>query len=138
MQPARGAPYAEAVVHKQLDARGPCIGEEVAVVGPGLPDGVDNNVEHAVSAGAHVLWLGAQPQGVDADHGGHPQKTATVSASARSRAAYVDPALAAHRNSTATNCSGGTQGAAAGIAASMRLRFCPAIGAALRAIQPPQ
>jgi putative transposase len=49
-------------VHQQLDARGACIGEEVAVVGAGLADGVDDDVEQTVGAGAHVLRLGTQPQ----------------------------------------------------------------------------
>lgn len=57
-----------AVVHEQLDARGPRIGEEVVVVGTGLTDGVDNDVEQTVGASAHVLRLGAQPQRVDTGH----------------------------------------------------------------------
>ena len=35
VQPPRGAPHAEAVVHQQLDARGARVGEQVAVVGVG-------------------------------------------------------------------------------------------------------
>ena len=67
MQAARGAPDAKAVVHEQLDAGGPGIGKEIAVVRVGSADGVDDDVEQPVGASAHVLRLGAQPQGVDAD-----------------------------------------------------------------------
>jgi hypothetical protein len=85
-----------------------------------------------------------------------PQTTVIVSAIARSSAAHDGTALEAHcnvsrksvlsrsmrmpgcdagtvvrrgsdlANSTGTNCRPGTRGAGAGIAAPMRLRFCPA------------
>ena len=61
MQSPRGAPHAEAVVHQQLDARGPQVGEQVPVVRMRRADGVDDDVEQPVGAGAHVLRLGAQP-----------------------------------------------------------------------------
>ncbi len=43
------------------------LSEQVAMVRMRRADGIDDDVEQAVGAGAHVLRLGAQPQRVDAD-----------------------------------------------------------------------
>ena len=87
VQASGGAPHTKAVMHQQLDATGPGVGKQVAVMGLRLAYSVDHHAEQTVGAGTHVLRLRAQPQRVDTDHA-----RATISASACSNAA-ADGAL---------------------------------------------
>ena len=62
-------PYAQAVVHRQLDAAGPRVGEEIAVMGVCGAEDRDHAGEQCIRAGPPVDGLGGQPQGVDSDSG---------------------------------------------------------------------
>jgi len=55
-------------VHEQLDAGGPHVGKQIAVVRTSTAEGMHDMSHQALSAGTHVQRLGAQPQGVDANH----------------------------------------------------------------------
>ena len=80
-------------MHRQLDARGPRIGEQVAVVGMGGTDPGHHAGQQAVGAGAHVHRRGAQPQLVDAER--HPALAIRVAATARADATgATDPKTA--------------------------------------------
>jgi hypothetical protein len=59
---ARGAPRTEAVVHDQLDADGPRIGEQAAVMGPGTAHGMRDVRHQALGARTHVQGLDAKMQ----------------------------------------------------------------------------
>jgi len=55
-------------VNQKFDSRGPCVGEQVAVMGLGATEDLHHAREQSIGASAHVHRLGSQPQGVDANH----------------------------------------------------------------------
>ena len=54
IEPSCCAPHTEAIVHQHLDARGPSVGEQVAVMGMGAAQRVDHMGEQTLGARAHV------------------------------------------------------------------------------------
>ena len=76
VQASRRAPHAEPVVYQQLDARGPCIGEQVAVMGMSGTEYLHHSREQSIGASAHVDWLDREPQPVDASHRNHSRSHA--------------------------------------------------------------
>ena len=73
-------------MHKHLDACGPGVGKQVAVMGMSTSKRMDRMGQQPLGARAHVYRRRIQPQGVDTDH----RKTS------RSHAAQTTAALTGH------------------------------------------
>jgi len=68
VQPPRGQPHADAVMHEHLQASGAGIGKEIRVVRPGRTEHRDDPRERSFGACAHVQRFHGQPDGLDSDH----------------------------------------------------------------------
>ena len=82
VQPARGQPDADAVMHEYLDTVGALIGKEISRVRMrGAEDGYHSG-QRGIGAGAHVQRRGGQPGSIDADHRSHSRSQAAHEADA--------------------------------------------------------
>ena len=99
VQPTRGAPDAEAIMHQQFDAAGARVGKKVAVVRLRLAEHMHDAREQTLGTGAHVHRLDRQPQGVDADHRSNSRIQAAHSTAAAAGQVTVI-AIAPRRSST--------------------------------------
>jgi hypothetical protein len=80
-------------MHEDLDACGPCIGKQVAVMRVRAAQSMDHMREQALGASAHVYWLRAQPQRVDADHRNTSRSHAAQSAAAETGQVTLTPSV---------------------------------------------
>jgi len=91
-------------VHEQLDAGGPHVGKQIAVVRTSTAEGVHDMSHQALGAGTHVQWLGALPQGIDTDHRNSSRRQAAQSTAAETGHMTLTPRAprgAAHISGTA-------------------------------------
>jgi hypothetical protein len=68
VESARGEPHADAVVHENLHAIGPTVGEQVRMVRVRCAEDAHDSGQRGFGAGSHVQWLDSEPHSVDADH----------------------------------------------------------------------
>lgn len=119
----------EAVMHEQLQAAGPRIGEQVAVVRASLSERIDDHRQQRVGTRAHVLWLRAQPQRIDADH-----SFSAVAASSCSQAAQDSARVDGQRTDSCVPPRVSSMWISEGLAADAESTYRPAAadGAALQ------
>lgn len=119
VQSPRGTPHAEAVVHQQLDARGPCVGEQVAVVRLGAAEDLHDAGQKPISAGTHVHGPGGKPQRIDA--GPRSNSRIHVAQSADAEVGQVICIVVAPRRNSMRMSGGAAATACDGIASAMNV-----------------
>ena len=114
VQPPRGQPHADAVVHEHLHAVGSPVGEQVRVVRARGAEDVDHARQRRFGAGAHVQRLDGQPHRVDADHRSSSRIQAALRLSNGRLARTVVPLRWISTSTRTAVCSGAGAGGGGG------------------------